>query len=661
EQADSDEFEQEDYEIPDTSEIPKKASFGARRSLVGHRLPQLNEKALASTFSLTLSSDSSALPSNRFYGSSLPQTLSSGSSAFAINGLFGSSRHTTLSSDSSALGSNQLFGSSLPQSQARLVTLTHHSAESSVLPRQQSAGSGGHDTFSVKSSLEEPVARMKLGATEEREKSKEEEPDFFSLAQRKGISPKEKHEESVVKRQAKDRPQEERSSSVCVEPKPPKQQQIRAQGFSFDMTARQLEAQLETASSTYYDVVPSSPQLVYDVLPPQACYDLSSSKTLSGGESDDSDLDMAFDLFPDSPSSYLVEKDTCISRAQPRHSEVPGGLGKTTVYGSDDKHVPPESPPPLPVKSARIAVKAKPYKSTPQLSITPEASPPESTVIPPQLPPRKPKIPETPDESIIIPKPRPRAPPRKSASIPPPPPLPPNSLSYNASPPPPPSVPRPCTMSIMGSLKSGSAPRASRKKLATNKRSSGRVPHDDQKSQVTEQEHEVILMLGSSAALEKASDTSEAKMKEQKAKEVSYGLSILQHEDGSWTLPDSCLDNCIGIETGAIERLLIECGAKSLGTRIYTILCKMLATLLVLAYLRHHKPAAFPLQLKPPFKMHESSDGSEVELQAKVAKALTWLKTADKLVPCACTRLQLGNNWEEVIPKLLGLESLIWV
>ena len=87
----------------------------------------------------------------------------------------------------------------------------------------------------------------------------------------------------------------------------------------------------------------------------------------------------------------------------------------------------------------------------------------------------------------------------------------------------------------------------------------------------------------------------------------------------------------------------------------------MLATLLVLAYLRHHKPAAFPLQMKPPFKMHESSDGSEVEWQAKVAKALTWLKTADKLVPCACTRLQLGNNWEDVIPKLLGLESLTWV
>jgi hypothetical protein len=99
-----------------------------------------------------------------------------------------------MSSDSSALGSNQLFGSSLPQLQARLVTLAHPSAESSALPRQQSAGSGGH-AFLVKSSLEEPVAGMKLGATEEREKTKEKQPDFFSFAQRKGISLKEKRKQ----------------------------------------------------------------------------------------------------------------------------------------------------------------------------------------------------------------------------------------------------------------------------------------------------------------------------------------------------------------------------------------------------------------------------------------------------------------------------------
>ena len=80
----------------------------------------------------------------------------------------------------------------------------------------------------------------------------------------------------------------------------------------------------------------------------------------------------------------------------------------------------------------------------------------------------------------------------------------------------------------------------------------------------------------------------------------------------------------------------------------------MLATLLALAFLRRQKPSSFPLRLVPPFQMRESSQGSEIEWQAKVAKALTWLKTADKLVPCVCTRLQLGNNWEEAIPKLLG-------
>ena len=82
----------------------------------------------------------------------------------------------------------------LPQLQARLVTLAHPSAESSALPRQQSAGSGGH-AFLVKSSLEEPVAGMKLGATEKREKTKEKQLDFFSFAQRKGISLKDKRKQ----------------------------------------------------------------------------------------------------------------------------------------------------------------------------------------------------------------------------------------------------------------------------------------------------------------------------------------------------------------------------------------------------------------------------------------------------------------------------------
>jgi hypothetical protein len=199
------------------------------------------------------------------------------------------------------------------------------------------------------------------------------------------------------------------------------------------MTAHQPEAQLETASSTYSDVVSSSPEDLLD----DECY-----------------------------------MDTLKLCARPSRSEVPGGLGTSTVYGSDDKHMPPESPPPLPLKSARIAVKAKPYKSTPQLPITPEVSPPESTVIPPQLPPRKPKIPETPDESII-PQPRPCARPPKSTIIPPPPPLPPNSLSNNVPLPPPPSLPRP--------------KRVARKNVATKRRSSGQVLHDDQKSQAAEQ------------------------------------------------------------------------------------------------------------------------------------------------------------------------------
>ncbi|XP_028415270.1 serine/arginine repetitive matrix protein 1-like isoform X3 [Dendronephthya gigantea] len=131
------------------------------------------------------------------------------------------------------------------------------------------------------------------------------------------------------------------------------------------------------------------------------------------------------------------------------------------------------------------------------------------------------------------------------------------------------------------------------------------------------------------------------------------GVFLLQDEDGSWNLTDSRLDNYLPVNASEIEKMLVDCGSKSLGVRTFKTLCKMVATLLVLAYLRQKKCFAFQIQLIPPFKMPECPVGSDTELHAKVTKAMTWLKTADRSVPCLCTRLQLGNNWEEVIPRLL--------
>ncbi|XP_028417262.1 protein mono-ADP-ribosyltransferase PARP4-like isoform X3 [Dendronephthya gigantea] len=128
---------------------------------------------------------------------------------------------------------------------------------------------------------------------------------------------------------------------------------------------------------------------------------------------------------------------------------------------------------------------------------------------------------------------------------------------------------------------------------------------------------------------------------------------LLQDENGSWNLTDSRLDNYLPVNASEIEKMLVDCGSKSLGVRTFKTLCKMVATLLVLAYLRQKKCFAFQIQLIPPFKTPECPVGSDTELHAKVAKAMTWLKTADRSVPCLCTRLQLGNNWEEVIPRLL--------
>lgn len=84
---------------------------------------------------------------------------------------------------------------------------------------------------------------------------------------------------------------------------------------------------------------------------------------------------------------------------------------------------------------------------------------------------------------------------------------------------------------------------------------------------------------------------------------------------------------------------------------------KILATLLVLAFLRNHFQQFFPLYLLPPFRPRRKLEETGTSWQNQTEKALTWLMTADKLVPCLYTRLQLGISWEDVVPKLLKLPS----
>ena len=92
-----------------------------------------------------------------------------------------------------------------------------------------------------------------------------------------------------------------------------------------------------------------------------------------------------------------------------------------------------------------------------------------------------------------------------------------------------------------------------------------------------------------------------------------------------------------------------------LGPPVFNMVCKILGTLLVLAFLRNLFPQLFPFDFRPPFKPRKKLEETGTTWQNQSEKALAWLKTADKLVPCLCSRLQLGTSWEEVMPKLLKI------
>ena len=77
---------------------------------------------------------------------------------------------------------------------------------------------------------------------------------------------------------------------------------------------------------------------------------------------------------------------------------------------------------------------------------------------------------------------------------------------------------------------------------------------------------------------------------------------------------------------------------------------RLFATALVMIYLRHN----FPLQFPVPAGLRYS-DNVDPLWRQHVKTALSWFHTTEKTIPSLCTRLELGNSYDDFAEATLGI------
>lgn len=88
-----------------------------------------------------------------------------------------------------------------------------------------------------------------------------------------------------------------------------------------------------------------------------------------------------------------------------------------------------------------------------------------------------------------------------------------------------------------------------------------------------------------------------------------------------------------------------------IGATVYSALCSLLATLLVLKQLSEHLPSIFStLQFSPKLYIAGSVDSRYLPA---VQKAMSYATKIDSLYPSLYSRLDLGLSWESALNDIL--------
>ncbi|XP_052589085.1 LOW QUALITY PROTEIN: protein mono-ADP-ribosyltransferase PARP4 [Peromyscus californicus insignis] len=132
-------------------------------------------------------------------------------------------------------------------------------------------------------------------------------------------------------------------------------------------------------------------------------------------------------------------------------------------------------------------------------------------------------------------------------------------------------------------------------------------------------------------------------------------LFALQTEDGFWKLTPE-LGLILKLNVNVLRNFLEEKGIRSLGTKGRDCLLDLIATLLVLQFLRS-KLEQEGMVAKSLIKMDDTFISRNIPWASEnIKKASEWARRTDGQYPSICQRLELGKDWESATKQLLGIQ-----
>ncbi|XP_075805124.1 protein mono-ADP-ribosyltransferase PARP4 isoform X3 [Microtus pennsylvanicus] len=132
-------------------------------------------------------------------------------------------------------------------------------------------------------------------------------------------------------------------------------------------------------------------------------------------------------------------------------------------------------------------------------------------------------------------------------------------------------------------------------------------------------------------------------------------LFDLQTEDGFWKLTPS-LGFILKLNVNILHNFLEEKGIRSLGTKGRDCLLDLIATLLVLQFLRTRLEQE-GMVAKSLMKMDDTFISRNIPWAFEnIKKASEWARKTEGQYPSICQRLELGKDWESATKQLLGMQ-----
>ncbi|XP_036108057.1 protein mono-ADP-ribosyltransferase PARP4 [Molossus molossus] len=134
-------------------------------------------------------------------------------------------------------------------------------------------------------------------------------------------------------------------------------------------------------------------------------------------------------------------------------------------------------------------------------------------------------------------------------------------------------------------------------------------------------------------------------------------LFSLQTEDGFWKLT-AALGLMLNLNTTILNHFLEQKGIRSLGIKGRERLLDLIATLLVLQFLR-----TWLEQTGVVFKSLMKLDDASIYRNTpwafeKIKKASEWVRRTEGQYPSICQRLELGQDWDCATKQLLGIQPM---